>query len=219
MSRPLPAEEVGHCEGGGETGLLNTSIVNGAFTHVAYARPMLTNLLIYRFVLVNTLFFALTASLWWNGFLAPIFETDLSRLTVAIAGLFALGWLGMAREIVIASRQLNNAKSALQPAREAERDKDLAKVEWLGSVSEWLVGLGLIGTVVGFIMALSSVDQSALVQSSGAQSAVATLMTGMRIALNTTVLGASLAIWHEVNQRMLRTALAVYWADRLAAVP
>ena len=180
---------------------------------------MLTNLLIYRFVLVNALFFALTASLWWNGYLTPIFATDLSRLTVAIAGLFALGWLGMAREIVIASRQLNYAKSALQPAREAERDKDLAKVEWLGSVSEWLVGLGLIGTVVGFIMALSSVDQSALVQSSGAQTAVATLMAGMRIALNTTVLGASLAIWHEVNQRMLRTALAVYWADRLAAVP
>jgi hypothetical protein len=30
------------------------------------------------------------------------------------------------------------------------------------------------------------------------------------------VLGASLALWHEVNQRMLRTALAVYWADRMA---
>ena len=44
-------------------------------------------------------------------------------------------------------------------------------------------------------------------------------MAGMRIALNTTVLGASLAIWHEVNQRMLRTALVVYWADRMAAVP
>ena len=180
---------------------------------------MLTNLLIYRFVLVNALFFALTAALWWNGYLAPVFETDLSRVTFGIAALFAIGWLSMAREIVIASRQLNNARSAPQPAREAERDKDLAKVEWLGSVSEWLVGLGLIGTVVGFIIALSSVDQSALLQTSGAQSAVATLMAGMRTALNTTVLGASLAIWHEVNQRMLRTALAVYWADRMALVP
>jgi flagellar motor component MotA len=106
-----------------------------------------------------------------------------------------------------------------QPAREAERDKDLAKVEWLASVSEWLVGLGLVGTVIGFIIALSSVDQSALLQTSGAQSAVATLMSGMRTALNTTVLGASLALWHEVNQRMLKTALVVYWADRMAAVP
>jgi hypothetical protein len=33
------------------------------------------------------------------------------------------------------------------------------------------------------------------------------------------VLGASLALWHEVNQRMLKTALVVYWADRMAAVP
>ncbi|HUE45662.1 MAG TPA: MotA/TolQ/ExbB proton channel family protein [Aestuariivirgaceae bacterium] len=179
----------------------------------------MTNLLIYRFILVNTLFFALTAAVWWNGYLEPVFRTDLSYLTFAIAALFALGWLGTAKEVVIASRQLNVAKSGPQPARETDRDKDLAKVEWLASVSEWLVGLGLVGTVIGFIIALSSVDQSALLQTSGAQSAVATLMAGMRTALNTTVLGASLALWHEVNQRMLRTALAVYWADRLAAVP
>jgi hypothetical protein len=83
-------------------------------------------------------------------------------VTFAIAALFVLGWLGTAKEIVIASRQLNFAKSGpmLRPAR-LERDKDLAKVEWLASVSEWLVGLGLIGTVIGFIIALSSVDQSA----------------------------------------------------------
>ena len=180
---------------------------------------MLRNLLIYRFVLVNSLGLAFTAGLWWNGYLRPVFETDQSRITFAIAALFALGWFGMAREIVVASRQLNFAKQAPHPAREAERDKDLAKVEWLASVSEWLVGLGLIGTVIGFIIALSSVDQSALLQSSGAQSAVQTLMAGMRTALNTTVLGASLAIWHEVNQRMLKTALTVYWADRMAAVP
>jgi hypothetical protein len=132
-------------------------------------------------------------ALWWNGYLAPVFQTDLSRVTFAIAALFVLGWLGMAKEIVIASRQLNFAKAGpLAPARESERDKDLAKVEWLASVSEWLVGLGLVGTVIGFIIALSSVDQSALLQASGAQSAVATLMQGMRTALNTTVLGASL---------------------------
>jgi hypothetical protein len=159
------------------------------------------------------------AAVRWNGYLAPVFQTDLSHVTFAIAALFVLGWLGMAKEIFIASRQLNLAKAAPQPAGEAERDKDLAKVEWLASVSEWLVGLGLVGTVIGFIIALSSVDQSTLLQTSGAQSAVATLMAGMRTALNTTVLGASLALWHEVNQRMLRTALAVYWADRMAAVP
>jgi hypothetical protein len=181
---------------------------------------MLSNLLIYRFILVNALLFALAAALWWNGYLGPVFETDLSRVTFAIAALFVLGWVGTAKEIVIASRQLNFAKlGPMAPARVSERDKDLAKVEWLASISEWLVGLGLIGTVVGFIIALSSVDQSALMQASGAQSAVSTLMQGMRTALNTTVLGASLAIWHEINQRMLRTALVVYWADRIAAVP
>lgn len=180
---------------------------------------MLRNLLLYRFVIVNALLAAFATVLWWNGYLAPLFETDQSRLTFAIAGLFAVGWLGAAREILIASRQLNLVKAGnFQPACVPERDKDLAKVEWLSSVSEWLVGLGLVGTVIGFIIALSSVDQTVLAQASGAESAVTTLMDGMRIALNTTVLGASLALWHELNTRMLNTALVVYWADRLGAV-
>lgn len=180
---------------------------------------MLSNLLIYRFAIVNALLGAFAAALWWNGYLTPVFETDQSRVTIAIAALFVIGWVGAARETVIASRQLNWAKAGRAgPACESERDKDLAKVEWLFSVPEWLVGLGLLGTVIGFIMALSGVDQSTLVQATGAQSAVAALMQGMRVALNTTVLGASLALWHELNVRMLRTALTVYWADRIGAL-
>ena len=115
------------------------------------------------------------------------------------------------------SLRLNALKSrGPRPACEAESDKDIAKTEWLASVSEWLVALGLLGTVVGFSMALAGVDQGALSTANGAQSAVTALMQGMRVALNTTLLGAALALWHEVNVRMLKTALAVYWADRIA---
>jgi hypothetical protein len=37
----------------------------------------------------------------------------------------------------------------------------------------------------------------------------------MRVALNTTLLGAALAIWHQVNLRMLKTAMGCYWIDRV----
>jgi hypothetical protein len=104
-----------------------------------------------------------------------------------------------------------------RPALAAERDKDIGKVEWLFSVSEWLVALGLLGTVVGFYIALSGVDENTVSEASGAQSAVAALMVGMRTALTTTILGAILGLWHEVNVTMLRTALLAYWSDRLAA--
>lgn len=179
---------------------------------------MLSNLLIYRFMIFNSLMIALAAALAWNGLIAPIFENDQSRLTLVIAALFVVGWLWSLKETVIVSLELNSSKlNGPRPACYARRDKDVAKIEWLGSLSEWLVALGLLGTVVGFSMALSGIDQGQVANANGAQSAVAALMDGMRVALNTTLLGAALAIWHEVNIRMLRTALAVYWADRIVA--
>lgn len=179
---------------------------------------MLSNLLLYRFAIVNGLAAVLAAALWWSGYLVPVFANDGSRLTIAIAALFAVAWLGAAKETVVVSLALNATKAdGPRPACEAMRDKDVAKVEWLAAASEWLVALGLLGTVIGFSMALSGIDQGAAANASGAQSAVTALMQGMRVALNTTLLGAALALWHEVNVRMLRTALAVYWADRVAA--
>lgn len=178
---------------------------------------MLSNLLLYRFIIFNTLIFALVAALAWNGVLGPIYEGDQSRLTIAITVLFAVGWLWSLKETAVVSLELNSSKiSGPEPACYAKRDKDIAKTEWLTSVSEWLVALGLLGTVIGFSIALSGIDEGSVANATGAQGAVASLMQGMRVALNTTLLGAALAIWHEVNMRMLRTALTVYWSDRIA---
>jgi hypothetical protein len=179
---------------------------------------MLSNLLIYRFLIFNSLMVALVAVLAWNGLVAQLFENDQSRITLAIVALFIVGWLWSFKETAVVSLELNSAKMhGPRPALAAERDKDIGKVEWLFSVSEWLVALGLLGTVVGFYIALSGVDQNTVNEASGAQSAVAALMVGMRTALTTTILGAVLGLWHEVNVTMLRTALLAYWSDRLAA--
>lgn len=173
--------------------------------------------LIYRWVLVNALLIALAGAIAWTGYLLPVFEGDLTRLTYGIAALFVGSWAWCLKEIVVASRQLDASKRELEPAVPAQRNKDLAKVEWLERVAQWLAGLGLLGTVIGFSIALSGVDQDAVANASGAQGAVASLMQGMRIALNTTLLGAALAMWQEVNVSMLRTALECYWSDRIAA--
>lgn len=176
------------------------------------------SLLVYRFILANTLFAALAAALAWSGHLLPVFETDQSRITLAIAALFLVGWGSTLKQLIAVSVCLNRSKQlGYRPASPAAGDKAMLKVEWLDEISEWLVALGLLGTVVGFSMALSGVDQTALTQASGAQNAVAALMQGMRVALNTTLVGAALAIWHQVNLRMLKTAMGCYWIDRACA--
>ena len=174
------------------------------------------NLLVYRFILANALGGTLAGALAWTGHLLPVFEADQSRLTFAIAALFIIGWGWTLKEVVAVSGRLNRSKAlGYRPASAAEADKARIKLEWLESVSEWLVGLGLLGTVIGFSTALSGIDQASAMQAAGAQNAVAALMAGMRVALNTTLLGAALAIWHEVNLRMLKTAFGCYWLDRI----
>ncbi|MDX2312483.1 MAG: MotA/TolQ/ExbB proton channel family protein, partial [Gammaproteobacteria bacterium] len=68
-----------------------------------------------------------------------------------------------------------------------------------------LVFLGLVGTVIGFIVALSGVDPQASTQLDEVATMVATLVAGMSIALYTTLVGAVLHVWLMVNHRLLAT--------------
>lgn len=173
-------------------------------------------LLLFRFILVNALLACLAMALTASGYVAPVFETDSSRITYGIAGLFVIAWAGSAFHAWRISGWLNEQQTEILPAGEADRDKAFAKMAWLDYVAEILVSLGLIGTVVGFSMALAGVAQDTLGQASGAQSAVVFLMQGMQVALNTTLLGAALALWQGCNVLMLRTAATTYWCNRLA---
>lgn len=177
---------------------------------------MLTNLLIYRFALVNICFGAGAAYTIAAGWAGRLYAGDTTHITFGITTLFAVAWMWTAREVIAASVMLNHARDGSRPAATAAmRDKDMAKIEWLGQVCEWLVGLGLLGTVIGFGIALSGIDQQSLSSASGVSASVEMLMRGMRVALNTTIAGAIFGMWTEVNVRMLKTALTVYWADGL----
>ncbi len=96
-------------------------------------------------------------------------------------------------------------------------EKVWAKVEWLRDVTGWLVGLGLLGTIIGFSYALSGVNEVSLGSARGVSDAIGPLMDGMRVALNTTIVGAIFSTWNEINQRMLRTAMACMIADCIDA--
>jgi hypothetical protein len=162
--------------------------------------------------------FSLVGAVAWLGHLVPVFEGDQSRLTIAIAALFALGWLACCRAVYRLATDINRSKvDEYEPASIAEADKASIKAEWLQDVSQWLVALGLLGTIIGFTIALSGISEGSVANADGAQNAVASLMQGMRVALNTTLLGASLAIWHEVNTRMFKTGMACFWLDRVRA--
>ena len=63
--------------------------------------------------------------------------------------------------------------------------------------------LGLIGTVIGFIVALSGVEPDAASDVAAIGPMISTLIAGMAIALYTTLVGSLLQLWLMVNVRLL----------------
>ena len=175
---------------------------------------MLRNLLIYRFLIVNLLAVLAGIVAGDRGWIQPLYGNDFTYLTSITTALFAVCWATTFRRVLGVSQQMNAAKKAghwyLKPGAV---DKAWAKVAWLGDVSGWLVGLGLLGTIIGFSYALSGVNTASLGSAGGVSDAIGPLMEGMRVALNTTIIGAIFSTWNEVNQRMLRTAMSCYIAD------
>lgn len=182
---------------------------------------MLHNLLTYRWALFNCLMAVALVAVAERGWLTMVFEGDKSHLSLVIAGLFLISWTQQSVRVIKTSRVINAMK--VNPGSpedgveimKLERDKDTNKVAWMEDAAAWLVGLGLLGTVVGFIIALTGINPDSLYSAAGVQTTVTSMMSGMRVALFTTLLGGALGMWTEVNGRMVRTALNNYHCDRM----
>ena len=140
--------------------------------------------MLVRFGALNVVGFAMLGAATANGWVAEIWRGDTSRLTVWIAAAFAFG---LALSIGAALRRSGTAEL-------------LRTIRYVGNL---LVLLGLIGTVLGFIHALSGVDEKSATDVSAIAPMVARLVEGMGIALYTTLVGAVLNVWLMANHRLI----------------
>jgi len=183
--------------------------------------------LLLRFAVINLVGFALLGVAYVHGYVQTIIQSDQTGLSLVIfaafmAGLALCGW-----KVVQVSRELNQIKTfnPLLPSRAATY---LAQIRGRGAESRSitasslrlrlatrigvvrhfansLVFLGLIGTVIGFIIALSGVDPQRAGDVDSISPMVATLIDGMSVALYTTLVGAVLNLWLMINHHMLMT--------------
>jgi MotA/TolQ/ExbB proton channel family protein len=112
---------------------------------------------------------------WWLGYVGFVFSHDVSRISYLITALF------------IASTSATI----------------IGKTDHLERVEVWLVTLGLIGNVVGFIIALQNIDTGSLGSAEGVQKVAASLLAGMGVAFCSTLVGAVAALWTSVNAWMI----------------
>ena len=108
---------------------------------------------------------------WWLGYVGFVFSHDVSHISYLISVLFVASMVGVF----------------------------LGKTGHLERVEVWLVTLGLIGNVVGFILALQNIDTGSLGSAEGVQKVAASLLAGMGVAFCSTLVGAVAALWISIN--------------------
>ncbi len=182
-------------------------------------------LLLLRFTLINMLGLALLGGAYVQGLVGMVLVADRTYLSGLIFLVF-LGGLGIcARKVWQTSRELNEVRSfdPLVSSRAAEylaqlrgrsgdsrgilagslRLKLTQRVAVVRHVAGALVLLGLIGTVIGFIIALSGVQPDQASDVKAITPMVSTLISGMSTALYTTLVGAVFNVWLMTNYYLL----------------
>jgi len=183
-----------------------------------------THVLLLRYALVNVVALGLVGAAFVQGWLDGFWEPRTWIMALAIAAVFAwglvlTGWriraISAALEALADGRldrgplspRLARMRSA--DARQRALEMDMARMELANQigairyVANALVFLGLIGTVIGFIIGLSGIDAAATTDVDKIAPMITELINGMSVALYTTLLGAVLNIWLNVNLRIL----------------
>ncbi len=187
-----------------------------------------------RFVLINVVATALLAGAYLQGWLDTVVHGDLAELSLVIVAVFAYGFIyctwrvsqtskemdavtaGSARAGSLSAGYLARVSGDLRADERAQsvlRMRLAQRIALVRHTANALVFLGLIGTVIGFIIALSGVDPTRAADADNVADMVATLISGMSVALNTTLVGAVLYVWLIVNYRLLSSGTV----DLLAA--
>lgn len=184
-------------------------------------------LLVMRFLVVNVIAFALVAAAWMQGWLDIVFAGDATKLALVIVAVFFAGLVLCGLKVTQASAELNQIKSpeAYPKSRAARYLKAIAsrdgqsrsitasalklklssRIAVVRHIANSLVFLGLIGTVIGFMIALSGVNPDGAADISAIGPMVSTLISGMSVALTTTLVGAILNVWLMINYRLLES--------------
>lgn len=213
-----------------------------AFTTATFARAVRRtgprHAPLYQYAALNLPAAVVVAVAWQRGWLDTLLTVDSTRLTVAIIAVFAVGMALAAHRLWRLDQEIDCAhgEGALTDSW-ATRYLDEIRHHSSGSrglvastlrmrvtdyisvvrhIAGTLVLLGLIGTVVGFIMALAGVDPEKAADVTSMTPMVATLIQGMSVALYTTLAGAVANLWLMVNYRLITSTAVRLLADVVA---
>lgn len=184
-------------------------------------------LLFYKWILVNITGCSFLAAAYMTGWIGTVIESDSTGIIWIIFGLFLIGMLLSSVRTWEISREINYVKGDNDKGSgadfnkryrtskrknllvEALKFKFFAKLVYIKYIANSLVLLGLIGTVVGFIIAMQGITPESAGNVDALGGTISALTNGMGVALYTTLVGAICNLWLTFNQALLTRGIAI----------
>jgi hypothetical protein len=174
------------------------------------------DLVLVKFLALNSIPIFGVVLMAYFGILLPIFAADPSFISHAIVVVFLFSQVILSYRLWLIRREINFLERGGQP-----KNSDFLKTLSLGDgfklleeraavrllfpnlLINALVVLGLVGTLVGFILLLQGITPAMVGDVSKVAELVALIARGMGVALVTTLIGSVLNLWARANFTLL----------------
>ncbi len=162
-----------------------------------------------RFLIINIAACALLTAAWLKGWLGMVVVADRSYMTLVIAAALLIGLYLCATRMIGLRRFVSGLK---HPAlSEPRRTVLLMRIGMVRHIANNLVLLGLIGTVLGFVIAFAGIEPGMIGDTEMAAGMISQVVDGMGVALYTTLVGAIAHIWLYGCYKILEHAATAAW--------
>lgn len=159
------------------------------------------NILIYKLVLLNALAVTwLSVTNYQTGWFTKLFLSDTSRVNFGTGALFIAVLIATA----FAAIRMNKAFNGIVDAPTLTWMVRKKHIDWIERSAGWMLFLGLIGTIYGLMLSLSGINAANVNSVDGLKTIGVQLISGLRIELSTTLVGAMAALWTEVNYTVMK---------------
>jgi hypothetical protein len=165
-----------------------------------------------KLIVVNVIAMMLLYFFWMNSWVHYAVASDPTMIIFVIIA--CLGW-GLAlciRRSWQIDRELANIHDAdqrLRPYTETSLQMRFAnRLAFIQHLAGTVVILGLVGTVVGFIIALFGISPETLASMDTMVRAITQILSGMSVAFYTTLVGMLAALWLDFNLIVLNQSLS-----------
>ena len=185
--------------------------------------------LISQYVAINLAGIGFLILAWLNGWFTRVIDADSSYVSFVIVALFVFALISSTQRVLIISNELDllhNRKArtsqrlekyrlALKNSSSASRALEIrmfSRITHLRSIGNGMVVLGLIGTVIGFILVAAEVNTETASDVGQVGALVSSLLRGMGVAFYTTLVGAIFSLWLSLNYQILHSGTALLTA-------